>query len=189
MKTALLAGLFLLLGLAAGLLLAPLFANTTTPPYDVGSPVKEIPELLPLANWAGEWDTVMTARFGGEAPRDIKTSVHARWVLDGRFIEQYEEHTPAEKLVSIKLFLTYDTDAKVYRSWIFFGFGAVGEATGKWDAATRTMTWTSKEQPDGKTTTTISSFPEDGVEVWSVVERDRAGDVVSEVRGKNTRRK
>lgn len=151
-------------------------------------PAADVPELQVLDHWAGKWDVDMTVKPSGMRGKGTATG---EWVLNGQFLRQtaaLEEGggLPASQLVTL---MGYDRRQKVYRSWTFHSTGLVSFAEGTWDARTRTMTSTSRDADNGITTTIKATFPEDGVENWSFTSKDRDGKVVSEITGKNTRRK
>jgi hypothetical protein len=87
------------------------------------------------------------------------------------------------------MLMTYDPQKKAYRSWMYFSSGAVRESEGHWDEDSRTMTSISCDAESGATMTITATFAEDGVESWSIIERDRDGNVLGETTGKNTPRK
>jgi hypothetical protein len=156
-------------------------------------PAKDIPELDVLKHWIGVWDVEMNVKPRGELPKGMhaKGTTTAEWVLGGRFVQQTgtlksDDGSPPMHATTL---MTYDPGKKVYRSWMFFSSGAVSESEGKWDEKSRTMTSTSRDADSGGTMTIHATFPEDGVENWRIVEKDREGKVVGETSGKNVRRK
>src|SRR5712692_500114 len=104
---------------------------------------KPSPELLVLEDLIGTWDEVMTNRPTEWTPKAEKsTSVTKRaWSLGGKFIRAEGTWQPA-KTQCLHL-MSYDPDAKVYRSWYFDAAGSMprGSVKGSWDEKTRTITW------------------------------------------------
>lgn len=152
-------------------------------------PAREIPELQPLNRFAGSWDTRMTVRVAGTPgePASVQGTSKAEWVHGGRFLRQAWSYRASGTLPagSGSTMMTYDPEAKVYRSWMFFSSGATLESQGRWNPQSNTFTWTGR---NGRSTTT-ATFKEDGTEHWSMVEKDATGKVLSEASGVNTRRK
>ena len=81
------------------------------------------------------------------------------WSLNGWFIE-YRGRLDGGKDEELQL-MTYDVEKKVYRRWYFDSHGTTSESTGKWDAKTATLTWTS-DLGDGIT----------AVSEWRIVDKD-----------------
>lgn len=154
-------------------------------------PVKEIPELALLDHFAGEWNNEVTVKTADDSERTKTTgAATGEWILDGRFLEQTwsveaKDGFPGLKGTTIR---TYDPDRKKYRSWTFHSSGYTQADSGEWDEKARTFTWTARDRARNLTTSTKSSFPEDGQEQWSVVTKDADGKVVVEVTGTSSRR-
>lgn len=147
-------------------------------------PLKDIPELLPLNHWSGTW----TAQV--EKPKPRTGESHGEWIVDGRYLQvrwklDADKDTPATTGTYL---MTYDVKQKVYRQWHFNSDGFTGEATGEWDAATNTMTWTARNAPN-RTTTNRDRFPTDDVRQWAMTITDQTGKAVFEMSGKHQRRK
>lgn len=153
-------------------------------------PAPDVPELKVLNYWVGKWDDELTVKpIGDVRGGTSKGPSVSEWVHEGRFVRQtwaFDGSATVPKLSGSSM-MTYDPQKKVYRTWTFFSNGYVSEATGNWDAKTRTMTSTTR---DGDlTTTTIATFAADGkTEQWSIVTKDQAGKTYSDTRGTNTRR-
>jgi hypothetical protein len=154
---------------------------------DGGGPSAKVPELKALDHYAGSWDVEITSK----GQPFTKGKVTARWMLDGRFLQQSGELQDKDGVTVFKYtsLMTYDPAKKVYRSWIFLSDGNAGESEGTWDANGRVMTSVGRKDANGVFSTTTADFSETGVEKWKIVVRDRTGKVVSEMSGKNTRRK
>lgn len=150
-------------------------------------PSDKIPELKVLDHYAGDWDVEMTST---ELPF-TKGKVSGKWILDGRFLQQVGELTDKDGASAMKYssLMTYDPEAKVYRTWSFLSNGHAGESEGKWDPTRKTMNSIGRKDPSGSFSTTTADFSAGGTEAWKIVVTDRTGKVVSEMSGKNTRRK
>ena len=64
-----------------------------------------------------------------------------------------------------------------------------GESEGTWNAKSQVMTSVGRKDENGGFSTTTADFSESHVEKWKIVFTDRTGKVVSEMSGKNTRKK
>lgn len=148
-------------------------------------PAAELPALDVLQHYVGNWDVKVTS---AEPP--LTGEVTAKWVLDGRFVEQQGAlHTPdGKQVVQLKTLFTYDPQAKVYRSWTFTSNSAPVEAEAKWDPASKTMESLGKPSPDGTRVRTRADFSQQDVETWTIEVLDQAGKTVGEVRGENRRK-
>jgi hypothetical protein len=94
-----------------------------------------------LERFVGNWHTSATIRKAGTS-REIVTQGKATCdaTLGGDWFEfRTETIPPGESDLQI---MTYDAPANVYRQWVFSSDGYRHEATGQWNAATHTMTWT-----------------------------------------------
>lgn len=148
-------------------------------------PTNDVPELQVLSHYVGAWDVVVTS----EAAPFSKGEAAAKWVLDGRFVQQSGRIASADGANTLRIttVMTYDQNEKTYRMWSFLSNGTTTQSTGKWDAKSRTMT--SVQRNGDKTTTTTARFTDDGSEEWSIVTRNQNKEVVNEFAGKNTRQK
>jgi hypothetical protein len=167
-----------------------LSASAADPP---AGPARDVPELQALHHWAGNWNAESTTKPTADIPKGARAKGTARgeWVLEGRYLQQtwIIEAGPGMPGMSGRTLMTYDPRKKTYRNWTFVSNGFTSEAEGVWNARTRTMTWTSRDAESGNTTITTASIPEEGIETWSIVTRDRENKVLAETTGKNTRRK
>jgi hypothetical protein len=153
-------------------------------------PAKEIPELLVLNCYAGSWEVIAAAGTVPNIPI-FKGKATSKWILDGRFLEltgalQSPDGTRNIKITTLK---TYDAEQKSYRSWTFLSTGQATESTGKWDPATQTMTFISRPEANGRTTTTTGNFTEAGIEKWNLSIADQTGKIIKQIVGKNTRQR
>ena len=150
---------------------------------DEPGPSREIPELAPLSNWAGDWIGLIEKPVL-RSPGPSK----GVWITDGRYLQQSWK-IPADgdnPAISATVISTYDVNEKVYRQWQFMSDGATGQATGKWDATSNTMTWTERKS-DGLTVVTKAHFPNPDLQLWTITGTDRAGTTVFELSGDSKR--
>ena len=147
-------------------------------------PSKEIPELAPLQNWAGNWTGTV------EKPARQSGPSHGKWIVDGRYLQQTWKIPAGDTSpgLSATVIMTYDVKEKVYRNWQFLSDGGTSQATGQWDAEERTMVWTANN-PNGVTVVTRASFPDDDLQLWTITGTNRSGQQVFELSGNSKRRK
>ena len=148
-------------------------------------PSKDVPELAALSNWAGAWN----ARIEKPMPRAGVS--RGEWIHGGRYLKQMWK-IPADgenEEISGTFMMTYDVKQKVYRQWQFNSDGFTAEATGKWDAETRTMTWTSRDPDNGNISVNKDRFTQAGVQYWNITVTDRNKSIVFEMSGQNRKRK
>ena len=112
-------------------------------------------------------------------------SLTYRRVLGGEFVREQGEHT--DETTALRLY-TYDTHQKCYRTWWFSSTGQASEATGQWDADTKTLAWTTVADPARIFTMTSSHhFVNDDLFEWKVVAKDKTGKILFQMEGKATR--
>ena len=137
-----------------------------------------------LSYYVGTWDSV-----AGPPEAPVATGTYTvEWVLGGQFVRGSGILKTADGSNDFELLslMQFDREAGVYRTWLFFSYGAVTQTTGTWDEATCTMT---ENTPYGDIIqTTKRCFAIDGQEEWTLVNTDQSGRIVSEMRGRNTRR-
>ena len=148
-------------------------------------PSNLVPELKTLDHYAGSWDTEITSKN----PPFTKGTVTAKWILDGRFLQQTAEGKDGPTVFKYMSLMTYDPTKKVYRSWIFLSDGFAAESEGSWNAKNQVMTSVGHKDENGFFSTTTADFSEAGVEKWRIVTSDGTGKVINEMSGKNSRQK
>lgn len=147
----------------------------------------KVPELKVLERYVGSWDVEVTSP---DAPL-TKGHSSTTWVLGGRFLQGTGElrSQDGSTVVKVTTLMTFDTVRKVYRSWTFMSDGSSFESEGTWQEPTRELNSSSRQDSPSGGFTSKSVFAEDGVENWSMEFKDDKGKVVSQMTGKNTRRK
>jgi hypothetical protein len=155
---------------------------------DASGPTQDVPELKPIDHYAGVWDV-----YFGDAPLEDRKpdgTATAKWVLQGRFLEQMGDLEPGESGLAfeLKTLWTWDAQKKSYRSWTFASTGYAIQADATWDAGKKTMTSIAEDPSTGNTITTTARFHEPGVETWKIVTTDRTGRGVGEISGRNVKR-
>ena len=148
-------------------------------------PSSKVPEIKALDHYVGTWEVEITDKNASFA----KSKSTAKWILDGRFVEQTGDVIAKDGSVAIRLktLLTFDAKKNCFRSWIFTSDGSVTEADCVWDEKAKTMTSISKKVEGEGFTTTTADFSEPGVESWKIVIKDAADKVTAEITGKNTK--
>ena len=151
-------------------------------------PTVDIPELLVLNRWAGNWDFSMQVKPNAALPTggETKGTFTAQWTPDGRTLRQVWSLDLGKggTLTGINT-LTYDSDSKRYQN-----VSTLSSVTseGVWDERLRTMTWTSDDPRSRTVTVSKSTFAEDGTDEWTTVTKDGTGSVIFECSGKSTRK-
>lgn len=147
--------------------------------------VLPLPELKPLEHFIGTWE--ITARLPDG--QSLKGKNVCSWILGGRFLQIHTTLLSPDGTSSVEMMslLTYDTQKRVYRRWIFVSNGSVSEGEGTWDEATRTLRMVIRDPADTTSSEVVVSFPEAGREEWKIVIRDAQGNVQTELRGENRR--
>jgi hypothetical protein len=159
------------------------FTVHSTTVFADDAPANDTPELGGLSNYIGTFDVAIVS---GESPF-TKGDSAAKWILDGRFVQQTGKLTSEDGTMVLKIttLMTYDKAENVYRMWSFLSDGTTSESSGRWDAKTRTLT--SIRRGGGSTTTTTAKFVENGDEEWLMVTKDQNNQVVDKLGGINTR--
>lgn len=150
----------------------------------VDGPSPKVPELKMLDHYVGEWEDEISGRPG------VRRIEIGEWILGGRFLRQVwstETHDDAPPAQGLTL-MTFDTEARIYRSWGFLATGTVIENEGIWDEATQTFTWGHRVIDTSETVTTKASFPSENSQAWYIVKTDENHKIVREVTGRSVRR-
>ncbi len=145
-------------------------------------PTPEIPELAALLRYVGEFDIEVTQSVFGLSTGEGT----AHWTLGGRFLEQEGTMTATDGsgTFSAKSLYTYDSQARVYRSWTFTSTGVAIERTGTFDAATQTLTLESTAPASRQT----ADFSDPEKIEWSIISIAADGAETVLNRGVSTRK-
>jgi hypothetical protein len=175
-----------------GIVFSVLLCASACAADDQQKPAPDVPELLPLGQYAGNWEIEMTIK-NSEHPQGVKTTGTAigEWIHGGRYLRQTWSVNAADGIPAVNgsSIRTYDPRKQAYRTWSFDSSGNTEESEGTWDPKARALTWKVPENAAGGTTITTSTFPEDGQETWSILAKDGNGETLVDVSGKGTRRK
>jgi hypothetical protein len=176
----------------AGIVLLMLLCARARVADGQNAPAPDVPELLPLGQYAGNWEIEMTIK-NSEHPQGVKTTGTAvgEWIHGGRYLRQTWSVNAAGGIPDVNgsSIRTYDPRKRTYRTWSFDSSGTSEESEGSWDPKTRTLTWKVPENAAGGVTITKSTFREDGKETWSIVAKVGNGETLVDVSGEGTRRK
>lgn len=111
--------------------------------------IKELPQSIRLPDTpeqvlpalAGNWKGEFTQKIYGGKTAEKKFSAVAvnDWVLGGKWLRQ-RVHMEDGGFVSLT---SFEPNSKSFREWYYHARGLIfGPSAGRWDPATRTMTWT-----------------------------------------------
>ena len=139
-------------------------------------------ELQLLHRWVGTWEGEATDPRTQEVGKGT-----SRWemVLDGRFLQGKLKNPGGEML----LLMTYDSEDRAYRVWSFSSAGRSGDATGRWEEKSMSMTWDGKGRGvEGQDTFTVIDhwLDEDNREVKTTL-KDAEGKVIADIKVKERR--
>ena len=155
-------------------------------------PAGDAPELNVFRRLVGEWDVEMVVKSGENLGNEQTVSgrISSDFILDGRYFQQEVELQAVGDFPGAKhrTLFTFDKTQQTYRHWMFTSSGPMVEGTGSWNGDTKMFTWEAKAE-HGITSTSVSTFPEDGVEEWTVSVKSAEGITFLEFAGKTTRRK
>lgn len=153
----------------------------------------EVPELVVLNHYVGDWDTIFTVQSGSDPSKqqEMRATVSAEWILGGRFVRQTSEilGDGAAGTFILETVMTWDAKAEVFRSWSFTSSGTSSEARGTWDAKAREMVWVGVDRDSGNVTKITASFRTKGEEHWSIATESPSGSGRGLITGVNTRTK
>ena len=138
-----------------------------------------------LDRLVGTWDLEFTSK-----KNDMKwrAEVAGRKVLGGRFIETHKHNLPSgEENYALT---TYDSVAKAFRQWYVSSRWLAAEGTGKWDKATKTLSWDCRgaDEKNPVSTSLTWKFVDDKQTTFRVVVKDKNGDLLEDLVGTQTRR-
>jgi len=147
------------------------------------------PELQVLERFIGSWEETVEQKRAAWTPEPSTKKITSmrKWILYGKMIENKGTWSP-DKVEFLHL-MTYDPKRKEYRQWYFDANNpaSLGEDRGQWDERTQTLTWTGKLD-DEVTTQTIERFKDKDNFTWTMVAKDRSGQVVLDMEAKVRRK-
>ena len=138
-----------------------------------------------IGTWRSEQKVVKPARTPKK--KTIAADLTYSRVLGGKFVQERGRGRDPDKTEVLAMY-TYDTRRKSYRLWWFSSAGQTVEATGRWDAETKTLTWTSVASSRQEVTRTARHrFVDDNAFNWEIAAKDVKGKVTFRMEGKATR--
>jgi len=142
-------------------------------------------ELKVLHKRVGNWQGATTVHKTMWTPEEIRGSNISSCVaiLGDRFTLNRTEASNGESDLAL---VTYDEQRKCYRMWWFGSTGQCIESQGQWDRRTETMTLRS-ENDRGVTSVVKAWYPDDNTAKWTVVARNRSGDIGFSMEAKEVR--
>ena len=153
-------------------------------PMDMDQPMKAPPrpaELERLSAFIGEWEGDATVKMAGvEKTMTSKGHETTSWGADGWLIvSRFEYSMGDEGTATDTSFWTWDSKAKVYRTWHFDSWGGSGAGTMKYDAEADTWYFQGKERNPymGKSSSGKgwTRFTDANTQEWSWTEFDSWG--------------
>jgi hypothetical protein len=154
------------------------------------TPNPQVPELKPLQWFIGSWEQQVVSKPAAWTPEETTMTLTSKgeWILNGRVLQAKAEWSPSRTKEALVL-MTYDTEKKEYRQWYFDSDGGMprGENRGHWDEASKTFTWKGT-LPHGLTSTQVHRFTDNDTHRWTLVFKDRNGDVWFDLEAKVKRK-
>ena len=145
--------------------------------------------LEPLNRRIGTWTYTLYQKKAAWTPKGRTTTGEEtiKWVLDKKFIQIDGTNADGTKGCGL---ITYDAEAKVYRSWFFGNQNEFprGDSVGRWDPKTERMAWNLDFGGDLRGEMFFQFTGKDKME-WALTIRDGGGKVMMETGGTQTRKK
>jgi hypothetical protein len=158
---------------------ATLLGADAQPPQD-----QVPPEMKVLEMFVGNWKSVTTPAPPGEGEGIGRAK--AKRVLNGRFIQV--RHVDDDGKLTAMTMYTYHVPSQQYRVYHFGSDGEAEHGIGKWDAETRTLTFT-KTPADRGVWTYAARMVDDDTREGKFKMTDQEGAVVVDIVSKSTRQK
>ncbi|WP_144034453.1 DUF1579 family protein [Sphingomonas sp. IBVSS2] len=173
---------FLILTALAG----PAWGDVLPPPQSTPAQETELPymgspapaELQVLAPLLGDWSIATRVQTAESPGRELRFAgkARARLAYNGQFIQLDGSASDGKEREEYVVLYRYDSARRVYRRWYFSSIGLASEFVGRWDGATKTMTWTLLNPSPGRTGVLTDTLRPDGFST-DVVYRDDTGKV------------
>jgi len=144
--------------------------------------------LEPLHRRIGTWANTTYQKQAAWTPEERTTTGEEtnKWILDKKFIQIDVINADGTKGRSL---ITYDAEAKVYRSWFFGNQNEFprGESIGRWDSRTDRMDWTLDFGGDLRGKMFFQFSGKDKM-YWALTIRDGSGKLMMKTGGSQTRK-
>jgi len=134
-----------------------------------------------LSQFLGVWETYTRIRHEGPPLREFQTRGRAacQQTLHGRYVE-FRSHSIPPGRAELQI-MTYDTEAGVYRQWVFDSDGYRHQAEGRWDPTTATLTW--QGTTEGSSFVIEDRWVSPGRLEWTLLRRDAEGRRLQTIEG------
>ncbi len=145
------------------------------------------PELKVLDRFVGSWRLEQVERQANGDEEKGTGTVVAKWSLQGRYIEI--RGTGSDGKEGVLEFLTYDSDAGVYKMWLFLPtLPKPLPMTLRWNESKKTFTGKG-DLGNGITMQLSVGFIDNDRHEYTATVKDASGNVVVEIKGKMFRKK
>lgn len=145
------------------------------------------PQMEIFQAMIGNWEDEVVSKPAEWTPNETRTHTSSRVtaILNGHVV-QSSVYDADGRMSGMRLF-KYDPEKQAYRQWYFDARGGLVEATGQWDAASKTLTLTSEAH--GITGVMTLRFIDRNAMEWRLVSKDKSGKIHLNMEGKATRQK
>lgn len=191
MKTVTRAGVAVVAGCLLVALLAGGFSSEAKGRAEAPAAAKRapIPPRMRVLAWRnGVWDQVTTVKPSKWVPQGSTTKGVSTtgWVLGGKFQQTNHANRPGSP--DAIFVVMYDAKIKAYRGLRIDDEGNSMQATGTWDKAKRTLTWTWQDD-NGNRFVAPERFVDKNTITSEGVGKSREGERPLDIRGKMARKK
>ena len=156
---------------------AALNATAEPPPQSANAKI--------LNQWLGAWKSHTLLKPAAWTPtsRELSGTSKSVWILDGRFQETFSRSGKHET----REIQRYDANSRQYHKWTFDSDGSASFWIGDWDEESSTMTWKYVDFGVGLEGKIVDRFISDSKYESTVILKDRAGNVLLDIRSEHVR--
>ncbi len=148
--------------------------------------IQQSPELKVLGRFVGSWEWSVLCKPAEWTPEDrtITFDHETEWILGGRMIQHKWVWSPGGNKTHCTSLMGYDAEKKEYTEWYFDSNGQIprGEGQRTWNEATKAFT-SKHRSPHGTSTAQTQRFIDDDTMEWTMVIKDPAGKLLSDMEG------
>jgi hypothetical protein len=140
-------------------------------------------QVLPALT--GAWKGEFSQKIYGRQPDEKKFTAYAvnDWIVGQKWLRQ-RVSMPDGGFLSLA---SFEPGSQAFREWHFHSRGLIfGPSAGRWDPATRTMTWTNLPE-DGVLLLTSWRFVDADTVTWEIIIRDKEGATLFEMQSQMKR--
>ncbi|MCA8996334.1 MAG: DUF1579 family protein [Planctomycetaceae bacterium] len=166
--------------------LALLFLGNTDALAQTTGPNAATPELKPLDRFVGTWEVEVFDKSGS---RIGTAQFQAKWILNGRFVEQRQRFLlgPSGKETQLRTLMGYDTEKSVYQRWTFLENGDVITGEGSWSPDQEQLIWNLQQSQSPQSSTLVAKFLDSNSSTWELTLKNGMGQVTGKIEGQNQR--